>query len=75
MTTDGPYVEGKEHIGGFTIITAPDLDKALEWARIRPGDDAADRSAAVQDDVSMTLSTVDVEQVSSGGSTAGQSPC
>ena len=32
MTTDGPYVEGKEHIGGFTIITAPDLDKALEWA-------------------------------------------
>ena len=32
MTTDGPYVEGKEHIGGFTIITAPDLDAALEWA-------------------------------------------
>jgi hypothetical protein len=32
MTTDGPYVEGKEHIGGFTIITAPDLDSALEWA-------------------------------------------
>ena len=33
ITTDGPYVEGKEHIGGFTIITAPDLDAALEWAR------------------------------------------
>jgi hypothetical protein len=32
LITDGPYVEGKEHIGGFTIITAPDLDKALEWA-------------------------------------------
>jgi len=33
LTTDGPYVEGKEHLGGFTIITAPDLDAALEWAR------------------------------------------
>lgn len=31
--TDGPYVEGKEHIGGFTIIEAPDLDSALEWGR------------------------------------------
>jgi hypothetical protein len=31
--TDGPYVEGKEHLGGFTIITAPDLDAALEWGR------------------------------------------
>ncbi|MFI9843252.1 YciI family protein [Nonomuraea sp. NPDC051941] len=33
LTTDGPYVEGKEHIGGFTIIKAPDMDAALEWAR------------------------------------------
>jgi hypothetical protein len=32
ITTDGPYVEGKEHIGGFWIITAPDLDAALDWA-------------------------------------------
>jgi hypothetical protein len=32
LVTDGPYVEGKEHIGGFTIIKAPDLDAALEWA-------------------------------------------
>src|SRR4051795_12647500 len=31
LTTDGPYVEGKEHVGGFTIIEAPDLDAALEW--------------------------------------------
>jgi hypothetical protein len=31
--TDGPFAEGKEHIGGFTIIKAPDLDSALEWAR------------------------------------------
>lgn len=33
LTTDGPYIEGKEHIGGFTIIRAPDLDSALEWGR------------------------------------------
>jgi hypothetical protein len=31
LTTDGPFAEGKEHIGGFTILTAPDLDAALAW--------------------------------------------
>ena len=33
LITDGPYVEGKEHIGGFWIVEAPDLDAALGWAR------------------------------------------
>jgi hypothetical protein len=33
LVTDGPYVEGKEHVGGFTIVRAPDLDAALEWGR------------------------------------------
>ncbi|MFK4226223.1 YciI family protein [Streptomyces sp. NPDC019890] len=33
LTTDGPYIEGKEHIGGFTVIQAADLDAALEWGR------------------------------------------
>ena len=33
LTTDGPFAEGKEHIGGFWIIKAPDLDAALEWGR------------------------------------------
>jgi hypothetical protein len=33
LTTDGPFAEGKEHLGGFTIISAPDLDVALEWGR------------------------------------------
>jgi hypothetical protein len=33
LITDGPYIEGKEHIGGFLIVKAPDLDAALEWAR------------------------------------------
>jgi hypothetical protein len=30
---DGPYAEGKEHIGGLTIIKASDLDEALAWGR------------------------------------------
>jgi len=33
LTTDGPYAEGKEHLGGFTVIQARDLDEALEWGR------------------------------------------
>jgi hypothetical protein len=33
LVSDGPYVEGKEHIGGFLVIKAPDLDAALDWAR------------------------------------------
>jgi hypothetical protein len=33
LMTDGPFTEGKEHIGGFTIIKAPDLDVALGWGR------------------------------------------
>ena len=33
LMTDGPYAEGKEHVGGLWIITAPDLDAALDWAR------------------------------------------
>jgi hypothetical protein len=33
LVTDGPFTEGKEHLGGFTIVRAPDLDAALVWAR------------------------------------------
>ncbi len=33
LVTDGPYAEGKEHLGGFTVVEAPDLDAALEWGR------------------------------------------
>ena len=32
LITDGPFAEGKEHVGGFWVIAAPDLDAALEWA-------------------------------------------
>ncbi|MFJ7219314.1 YciI family protein [Amycolatopsis sp. NPDC098790] len=32
LTTDGPFAESKEHIGGFYLIEADDLDAALGWA-------------------------------------------
>jgi hypothetical protein len=32
LTTDGPFAESKEHLGGFYIIDAEDLDGALSWA-------------------------------------------
>ena len=33
LITDGPFAEGKEYLGGFTIATADDLDGALRWGR------------------------------------------
>lgn len=33
LVTDGPYAEAKEHVGGFVIVQAADLDGALAWAR------------------------------------------
>ncbi|HEY0748117.1 MAG TPA: YciI family protein [Steroidobacteraceae bacterium] len=33
VTIDGPFIESKEQIGGFTILKAPDLDAAILWAR------------------------------------------
>jgi hypothetical protein len=32
VTTDGPFAESKEQLGGFWVIEATDLDTALEWA-------------------------------------------
>jgi hypothetical protein len=37
LVTDGPYLEGKEHIGGFMIVEVGDLDAALEWGRKMAG--------------------------------------
>jgi hypothetical protein len=31
LITDGPFAEGKEHVGGFWVIKAADLDEALKW--------------------------------------------
>ena len=33
LLVDGPFIEGREYVGGFSIVTAPDLDAALEWGR------------------------------------------
>jgi hypothetical protein len=33
LVTDGPYVGTKEHIGGFSVLEAADLDEALAWGR------------------------------------------
>jgi hypothetical protein len=33
VITDGPFIEGKEQIGGITILKAPDLDAAIAWAQ------------------------------------------
>jgi hypothetical protein len=33
LVTDGPYLEGKEHVGGFVVVRAADLDAALAWGR------------------------------------------
>lgn len=33
LITDGPYIEGKEHLGGFVVVRARDLDDALDWAK------------------------------------------
>jgi hypothetical protein len=34
LVSDGPYTETKEHLAGFWIINAADLDAALEWAKL-----------------------------------------
>lgn len=33
LVVDGPFAEGNEHVGGFSVVTAPDLDAALDWGR------------------------------------------
>ncbi len=33
LVTDGPYLEAKEHVGGFSILEAADMDEALAWGR------------------------------------------
>ncbi len=33
LITDGPYLEAKEHVGGFWILETADMDQAVAWAR------------------------------------------
>ena len=36
LTTDGPFAETKEQLGGFYLVDCPDLDEAIDWARRIP---------------------------------------
>ena len=54
LVTDGPFVEAKEHLGGFLVIKASDLDEALTWGRklakvvsLR-GDDGVENGLAIE---------------------------
>lgn len=33
IVTDGPYLEAKEHVGGFWVLEAADMDEALAWGQ------------------------------------------
>ena len=76
-STDGPFAEGKEHLGGFTIIEAPDLDAALEWgrkaARARPR--CRSRSARCIRHLTDARSPRPTSSGSSPRSTGGRSRC
>ncbi|MFD1813006.1 YciI family protein [Rhodococcus gannanensis] len=43
VTTDGPYPETRELVGGFYVIDVPDLDVALDWAARCPGSQGGGR--------------------------------
>ncbi|MGV9736601.1 YciI family protein [Rhodococcus aetherivorans] len=38
VTTDGPFAETREVLGGFYVVDVPDLDVALDWAARCPGE-------------------------------------
>ncbi|QFG23053.1 YciI family protein [Actinomadura sp. WMMB 499] len=46
ITTDGPFAEAREVLGGYYVIDVPDLDAALDWAARCPG--ARDGSVVVR---------------------------
>jgi hypothetical protein len=52
MTTDGPFAESREYLGGFWVIEANDLDEALAWA--------AEASVACRDAVEVRPFQADV---------------
>jgi hypothetical protein len=48
-TTDGPFAETKEQLGGFYLLDVKDLDEALEWARRIPVRDGTMEVRPVQE--------------------------
>jgi hypothetical protein len=49
VTTDGPFIEAKESIGGYAIVEVPDLDAALEMARTWPAGGVVEVRPLVED--------------------------
>ncbi len=45
--TEGPFIESKEHVGGFMMIEVPDLDAAIALAKSWPGGDVEVRPIVV----------------------------
>jgi hypothetical protein len=45
--TEGPFIESKEHVGGFMMIEVPDLDEAIALAKSWPGGDVEVRPIVV----------------------------
>jgi hypothetical protein len=48
-TTDGPFAETKEQLGGFYLLDVKDLDEALEWAKKLPVDEGTVEVRPVQE--------------------------
>jgi hypothetical protein len=48
-TTDGPFAETKEQLGGFYLVDVKDLDEALEWAKKLPVDEGTVEVRPVQE--------------------------
>lgn len=46
VATDGPFAESKEVVGGYYLLDAPDLERAIELARLVP--EVADASSGVE---------------------------
>jgi hypothetical protein len=47
QVSDGPFIESKEHVGGYALIEANDLDEAIAVARTWPGGDVEVRPTVV----------------------------
>ena len=45
---DGPFIEAKEHIGGFAIVTVATLDEAVELAKTWPAGGSVEVRQAVE---------------------------
>jgi hypothetical protein len=49
VTTDGPFAESKEQLGGFCLLDCADLDEALSWATKVPMNSGSIQVSPVQD--------------------------